>query len=283
MNNYSTDKIEVLPCGSIIQHGFYNNRIYLLKHGKNATESLPINLIEKAKHFNYSKIFAKIPSRHYEQFISAGYIEEAAIPGFYNGSEKGLFMSFYLNKQRSLENDADNMDIILNLALEKSGESIAPFDTDQFILRRCKQNDIEEMASIYRAVFPTYPFPIYNPEYLLDTMKNNVVYFAVECNKYLIALSSAEIDNSSQNAEMTDFATLPQWQKNSLGCHMLLQMEKEMKKQKIKTTYTISRAASIGINIIFAKLGYKYGGRLKNNTNISGKIESMNVWYKAFI
>lgn len=283
MNYYAPDKIEILPCGSIIQHGYYNDRIYLLKPGKNATESLPMNLIERAKYFNYSKIFAKIPSRHYEQFISAGYMEEAAIPGFYNGSEKGLFMSFYLNKQRSLENNADNMDIILNLALEKSGEPIAPFDTDQFILRRCKQNDIEEMASIYKAVFPTYPFPIYNPEYLLDTMKNNVVYFAVEWNKYLIALSSAEIDNSSQNAEMTDFATLPQWQKNSLGCHMLLQMEKEMKKQKIKTTYTISRAASVGINIIFAKLGYKYGGRLKNNTNISGKIESMNVWYKAFI
>jgi hypothetical protein len=34
------------------------------------------------------------------------------------------------------------------------------------------------------------------------------------------------------------------------------------------------------MNITFSKLGYKYGGLLKNNTNISGAIESMNVWYK---
>jgi hypothetical protein len=35
------------------------------------------------------------------------------------------------------------------------------------------------------------------------------------------------------------------------------------------------------MNITFAKLGYRYGGRLINNTNISGSIESMNVWYKS--
>jgi hypothetical protein len=34
------------------------------------------------------------------------------------------------------------------------------------------------------------------------------------------------------------------------------------------------------MNITFAKNGYEYAGTLKNNTNISGNIESMNVWYK---
>jgi hypothetical protein len=58
-------------------------------------------------------------------------------------------------------------------------------------------------------------------------------------------------------------------------------MEKEMQQKGIKMAYTIARAVSVGMNIVFAKLGYTYGGRLKNNTNISGEVESMNIWYKA--
>jgi len=47
----------------------------------------------------------------------------------------------------------------------------------------------------------------------------------------------------------------------------------------IKTVYTIARLNSIPMNVTFLKRGYKYGGTLINNTNISGKIESMNVLY----
>jgi hypothetical protein len=30
-------------------------------------------------------------------------------------------------------------------------------------------------------------------------------------------------------------------------------------------------------------MGYLFAGTLTNNTNISGKIESMNVWYKSLV
>jgi predicted hydrocarbon binding protein len=58
-------------------------------------------------------------------------------------------------------------------------------------------------------------------------------------------------------------------------------MENQMRLSKMLTAYTIARSVSHGINITFARAGYTYGGRLINNTNISGKIESMNVWYKS--
>jgi len=35
------------------------------------------------------------------------------------------------------------------------------------------------------------------------------------------------------------------------------------------------------MNITFARNNYSFAGTLINNTNISGQIESMNVWYKA--
>jgi hypothetical protein len=57
-------------------------------------------------------------------------------------------------------------------------------------------------------------------------------------------------------------------------------MEQTVKMKGIKTAYTIARATSPGINITFARKEYRFGGRLINNTNISGRIESMNIWYK---
>ena len=55
-----------------------------------------------------------------------------------------------------------------------------------------------------------------------------------------------------------------------------------MEQLGIDTFYTIARSVSFGMNITFAKMDYKYTGTLKNNTNISGNIESMNVWYKNY-
>lgn len=136
------------------------------------------------------------------------------------------------------------------------------------------------MAEIYSIVFPTYPFAIYDPCYLIETMETNVQYFGVEVFGNLIALSSAEMDGEAQNVEMTDFATLPDWRGYGLAIHLLRTMENAVYHQETKMAYTIARATSSGMNLTFAGSGYRYGGRLINNTNISGQIESMNVWYK---
>jgi len=281
MNNHFPDRIEKLQCGSVIQHGPYNNRIYLLKVGGSANGNLPFDLIQMAKRCGYSKVFVKVPSGYSESFSLAGYVEEASIPRLYNGSDKGIFMGYYLNEQRASEVDAATMDAILHLAVSKTEEPITPLDANRFSIHRCEERDVEKMAAIYRTVFPTYPFPIHDPSYLLDTMRSHVEYFGVETGGNLVALSSAEIDELAHNVEMTDFATLLHWQRNNLSAQLLRWMEKEMKQKGIKTCYTIARAMSPGININFSRLGYAYGGRLKNNTNISAHIESMNVWYKT--
>ncbi len=68
---------------------------------------------------------------------------------------------------------------------------------------------------------------------------------------------------------------------NGYALFLLIHMEQEMTRLGFRTAYTIARAQSTGMNITFAKLNYDHGGTLVNNTNISGQIESMNVWYKA--
>jgi putative beta-lysine N-acetyltransferase len=79
---------------------------------------------------------------------------------------------------------------------------------------------------------------------------------------------------------MTDFATLPEFRGNGFAELLLKYMENQMVSCQMLTAYTIARAISPAMNITFGKGGYAYGGRLVNNTNIMGNIESMNVWYK---
>lgn len=269
--------------GSMIQHGHYNDRIYLIKLASEPPTTYPCDLIDLAKKNNYSKIFAKIPECHAEVFFDAGFLEEARINAFYSGKETAVFMGYYLDAERAKEPDLDRIEEILKIAFEKQvGKDRGKLKND-IVSRICDTIDATVLAEIYKTVFPSYPFPIHDPKYILKTMKSHVDYFGIEANGRLVAVSSAEMDKEASNVEMTDFATLPEWRGKGYSQFLLAEMENEMRDKGIKMAYTIARAMSAGINITFSKAGYRWGGRLKNNTNISGDIESMNVWYKSLI
>ncbi|MCD4652811.1 putative beta-lysine N-acetyltransferase [bacterium] len=274
------DKIENYN-GSIIQHGHYNDRIYLMQLMLLPSAEFPYDLINLAKTNGYSKIFAKVPEIAAENFFIAGFLEEARIPAFFSVKETAVFMGFYLNAKRIKEPNIDEIEDILKIALGKRTADKVSGLENRFVLRKCTKTDVSAMAKIYRKVFPSYPFPIHDPDYLLKTMQSHIDYFGIETDGGLVAVSSAEVNKVAANVEMTDFATLPEWRGNKFSQHLLARMENEIKKKNIKTAYTIARAMSPGMNVTFSKAGYQFGGRLKNNTNISGRIESMNVWYKS--
>jgi putative beta-lysine N-acetyltransferase len=272
------DTIEYLD-GALIQHGPLNNRVYMMKMGDARPDDLVRGLIRKATDAGCSKIFAKIPDSAIPPFLEAGFRKEAGVPGFFDGREAATFLGYYLDAERRREKDPGALDTILELSRKQPASVITPPENG-ISLGRCSVDDAEEMADIYQKVFPTYPFPIHDPDYLQETMKSHVIYFGATSQGRLVALASSEMDMDAKNVEMTDFATLPHWRGNRLGSHLLSLMEKAVKAKQIKTAYTIARAASPGMNITFARLGYQYGGRLINNTNISGRIESMSIWYK---
>ncbi|XOF33227.1 MAG: putative beta-lysine N-acetyltransferase [Candidatus Electrothrix sp. YB6] len=272
------DKVEAYQ-GSIIQHGPYNDRIYLMRLADQTPADFPQQLIELAGGKGYSKIFAKVPEDASADFLQADFVKEAEIPGFFSGRTGALFMAYYLQNARRQEDDVAALENILHIAEDKRGTVVLPPDA-RFILRRCTRNDVPAMAAIYQQTFASYPFPIHEEDYLLETIQSHVAYFGAETNGELVALASAEMDREVSNVEMTDFATLPAYAGNNLALHLLRCMEEAMQEQQLSTAYTIARAASPAMNLTFTRAGYYFAGRLKNNTNISGKIESMNVWYK---
>lgn len=267
---------------SLVQHGRYNDRIYLMKLHGGETDKVFEYIGALLQKHSYSKIFAKIPSEAQKFFREKNFVKEAEIPRFYNGHSKGLFLCNYLSPGRKYQKEQTKTKInnVLTMARKKALSLHNLTLPAGFSLERLDDSHGKKLAALYKKVFPTYPFPIYDSEYLLQSMRETSVYFGVFFENKLVAASSAEMDVEAENVEMTDFATDPDFNKNGLSLVLLDTMEHEMKKLNIKTFYTIARSLSYGMNITFSKRGYTYSGTLINNTNISGKIESMNVWYK---
>ena len=265
---------------SILQHGKYNDRIYLMKLSKDEIPAIIERLDRLALAEKYSKIIAKVPGFAKDEFIENDFIVEASIPGFYKCSEDVYFMGKYFIDSRKLSNKSEEIKKILKAAILKASEEKTVELIHGFNYRLCDHSDVSQIAEVYKTVFETYPFPIHDPQYIMKTMDENFVYFSVWKNNEIVAVSSSEMDIDSQNVEMTDFATLPEYRGNGFALYLLQQMENEMRTRNMKTAYTIARAVSYGMNIIFAKMRYKHSGTLLNNTNISGNFESMNVWYK---
>ncbi len=271
------DKFEKIG-NSLIQHGKLNNRIYLMKYGGDEPASLLSELEDLALKENYSKIFMKIPASNAPVFLSGDYKVEAFIPRFFNFIEDAFFLSKFLDPLR----DKPPINKLLKLSeiLSRDYKYEKPKVNKRFIIKELDSGDAGVISALYSKVFMSYPFPVYDKNYILKTMRENFIYFGVFSEGQLVGVSSSEIYLDSVNAEMTDFAVIPEMRGNRLALLLLANMEQKMREQGIKTVYTIARLNSIPMNVTFLKRGYRYGGTLINNTNISGKIESMNVLYK---
>lgn len=271
------DKFEYIN-GSTIYHGHYNNRVYIMKATKNYEDV--VNYSEEiSKKNNYGKIIMKTTLNNGSKLRFKDYKIEAHIANFYKNNEDVVFLAKYLNKNREKTKDLMKINDVLEKAKCKKIVKNFKLPENLKIISLNKEH-AEEMAIIYKKVFKSYPFDIFNPEYIKTTMDENIEYAGIMINGKLVSIASAEKDEHNKNAEMTDFATLPQNQGNGYAFYLLNYLEKKMKHQDYKTLYTIARAISYPMNITFKKSGYKHSGKLINNTNISGNIETMNVWYK---
>ena len=265
-----------------IQHGKFNDRIYVMKLAPADLPDVVGQLEDLAVRQAYGKVIVKAPSRCVQAFADSGYAEEARIPGFFNGREDVHFLVRYHDRDRQVERKPEVVEKNLAIAREKqaSGEPPRRPQWGDAEVARATEADVEAMSEVYREVFPSYPFPIHDPGYLRQCMREDVEFFKVVRDGRLVALSSAEMMPADGNAEMTDFATLPELRGQGAAQGLLTAMEAAMAERRMPTVFTIARAYSTGMNVTFAKSGYAYGGTLTGNTNIGGDVESMNVWYK---
>jgi putative beta-lysine N-acetyltransferase len=277
MNQYDT----IVRRGkSVIQHGRFNNRVYVMRLDPADIPGIIRFADALALREGYSKIFVKVPESSVDLFTASGYIREAMVPCFYRGTEPAIFMAKYFEASRKEVSDPAIVSQVLegatSHAITGSFQPLPP----GFSLAVAGEDDAPGIAALYRLVFETYPFPIFDPAFLRESMQGDVRYYIVRNTHTLAAVASCEIDTRNRNIEVTDFATNPIFRGRGFASTLLHTMETEMKKEGGVLAYTIARATFPPINMVFSAAGYRFGGLLPNNTNICGAMESMNVWYK---
>jgi putative beta-lysine N-acetyltransferase len=259
----------------------FNQRIQVLDYEAQDPEMMIRGLVSEAHLRGYGKIFVKAPAFDQEALEDAGMVREASITGYFSG-QPAVVMSLYLRDDRMERPYQSEQDEILEAIFSRPPDPAVPNLPDGYRMVIAEDVDLEELAELYQKVFDSYPFPITDPDYLLSTMQSHVIYRIVrDAEGFVVAAASAETSRRYRNAEMTDFATLPNQRGLGLAQHILAALEDDMADLAIPNVYTIARARSFGMNRVFYNRGYEMTGTLINNCHISGQFEDMHVWGKT--
>jgi putative beta-lysine N-acetyltransferase len=256
----------------------YNQRVQVLDYRFQDARAFVGALRRRAEELGFGKVFMKSRAGDTPSLETAGMVREATIPRYFAGEDADVLALFVDPARRKSPHHDEQQQILEKVRSAARQPDPPPLPPDHQSLTAAP-DDAEELASLYAEVFASYPYPIQDPSYLVDTMRSHVVYRIVrdERNR-VVAAASGETDPDHGNAEMTDFATLPDQRRKGLALHLLAGLEQEMESKGIEHLYTIARARSFGMTRVFYNRGYRFTGTLVNNCNISGGFEDMHVW-----
>lgn len=263
-----------------------NKRIRVMEYSGKNLEGIISRLDDLAQENKWvTKIFAKAKKTDVPKFIRRGYEVEGIIRKYFSGDD-AVVVSRFLDPGRKYVNPEiakDELKIMDNLRKTKGIGVYSPPPLPagyRFTIAKNRAH-FEDLANLYRQIYESYPFPIFEADYLEETAKSHIIYGLVyNSDGRLVAAASAEIDAEHKNAEMTDFATLPSERGRGLACIILKFLEEKIVERGISALYTIARSRSVGMNKVFKRAGYEYTGKLVNNCHICGSFENMSIWCK---
>ena len=258
----------------LLCHDPYNRRVRVDELTGDQESGLRV-ILEHAPEWA-EKIILKARREQVDFFLGQGWVQEAAIPGYFKGEDL-FFLVLYPRAQRGHTDQGGRERSVVAQILEQEPRPLQPSGE---LMLRSTERDAEKLANLYRSVFEIYPTPLGDPAYILKTMESGTVYVHIEQDGRVLSAASAEVNRKFANAEMTDCATLSSQQGKGFMALLLGRLEEMLIPDKITCLYTICRAQSFGMNKVFYNLGYRYSGCLINNCNIYSGLENMNVWYK---
>lgn len=226
------------------------------------------------------KVFCVIPEEQIDLFKAHDFIMEAKIDYFLKG-EPGYFLSRFITLERKVSLFIPEEEEVLIKSRSYQQEYYTSPNYQGYLIRDAQIGDAKTLAKLYGSVFETYPSPMNNEAYIRFVMEQDVFFKVAVYKDQIVSAASADMDPIQLNVEMTDCATYKEHRGKGLMGRLLFELEKEMKERDYRVLYSTARSISTGMNIIFNKHDYEYGGRLVNHCHICGQFENMNIWVKT--
>ncbi len=258
----------------------FNKRIQVLDYDGPDIKGMVKRLDYLAEKNNFGKVFLKASSEDWEKFLYEGYILEGIFKYYYRGDNAYSLAKFF-SQERRISYDIEDENEILKQAIETpQSVEVNTNLPEGYELRYATREDLGEIAAVYDKVFETYPIPLNQRMYLERLMDSDVFFMVITNQDKIVSVASADMNKNQLNCEMTDCATLPEERGKGLMSILIFALEEEMKKHNMICLFSLARAKSQGMNTVFHRHGYSYGGRLVKNCDIFGNYEDMNIWVK---
>jgi putative beta-lysine N-acetyltransferase len=260
------------------QNDYTSKRLWVFDYRVKDYAAFADHLERHARAKGFSKII--IPTREADaaEMAAVGFVSEARAEGFFRG-ETAYFLARYLRPERR-ESRLLNEELETLAEIQRQPQKTPGAPDPDFELRPATTADIPELAALFGAVFRSYPTPIDDPEYLALAMRLGTLFQVALKDGRIVGATAAEADPGQQHAEMTDCATHPDFRGRGLASHLLAALEKVCVARSYRCLWSLSRAGSYGMNLVFHRLGYRHGGILINNAHIGGRFEDLHLWVK---
>jgi putative beta-lysine N-acetyltransferase len=259
-----------------IQLDPYNSRTRLLDYQGDAEKI--IGAVKRiCREHQFGKLICTIHPHDRRSFVDHGFLPEGTISGFFKGEDAECFSCFF-DPGRAISNFLSTEDETISYCTDNDTQDDLPEISEG--LRTAQKEDAEKIAVLFKEVFPFYPTPMNEPEYVKKMMDQDVLFKVLEKDGVLASVASADMNQEFLHAEITDCATRASFRGNGYLNQLVFSLENDLRTLGYITAFSLARAQSFGMNVVLSKRGYQYSGRHINNCRIMNGFEDMNIWVK---
>lgn len=254
-----------------------NSRVRLLAY-QGEPEKMIADLKQICLVHHCGKIICAVYPHDHRVFMENEFLLEGEISGFFKG-KTAQFFSFFFDQKRAKSDFLAKEDEIISYC-SRNYQPVDLSEERNLELRSAQKEDAEKISSLFREVFPIYPTPMDQPEYVKKMIDEDVLFKIAEKDGALVSVASADMNRRFLHAEITDCATHKSYRGRGYLNKLVFSLENDLRSSGYLTAFSLARARSFGMNIVLSKNDYQYSGRHINNCMIMDGFEDMNIWVK---